>query len=358
MKRLFLPVLFILLLTAAKIGAAPPPREAFDGKLADLTGGLAAERVAAANWFQGLGPDAAGAVQALAESLKSDDPKLVEASAKALGSIGAAASSSIQPLLSALENHPELATMISGSLDRIAPGDPEISRKKGETLLRHVVTLQKQLADLEAILDDPKRLQDLLNTRALAKFQAAEAQSLDTEGLPWKGKEDAKIVVVEFSDFLCPWCKRLSLAFEQFLKQSPLPLKIYHKNYPLEQSCNPNLSRDVHAGSCALALGGICANEQDLFWPYHDKVFALQPKDADVEKVAEIAKDAGLDVATLRSCMDSESAKRKLSSQISEAASLDIHGTPTLFINGKRLENLNNFLQVIQMEAKRLGVQP
>jgi protein-disulfide isomerase/uncharacterized membrane protein len=211
---------------------------------------------------------------------------------------------------------------------------------------------------LQGILDDPKRLEQYFTEKAMREFETGPAQNLALTGTPFKGPENAAIRVVEFSDFLCPFCRQIAGAFANYLPASGNRVAVYFKNYPLEQTCNASLGNTVHPGACTLALGGICAQEQDRFWPYHDKVFSSQLSNPQPKDVVALAGSAGLDAAVFETCLGSQKAKDRLAAEIQEGLKGGVQATPTLFINGKRLPRVNDFLTAIDKESARLGLPP
>ena len=211
--------------------------------------------------------------------------------------------------------------------------------------------------ELQATIDDPDKYQQYQMARAAAEFDAEERNELALDGIPFKGPAGAPIQVVEFSDFLCPFCRNLAGAFSNYMPQSGGKVAIFYKNYPLDQACNPGLSRTLHDGACEIALGAICAHEQGKFWPYHDQIFAQPPHNPSNDDIVRIAASAGLDGDRLRACLDSSDAAAKLEADIQEAKRLEVNSTPSVFINGKRLGQIGSFLQAIESEAKRLGVE-
>lgn len=211
---------------------------------------------------------------------------------------------------------------------------------------------------LQQVLDDPKKLEQYFTDKAMGEFEKAAVQNLPLESTPFKGPENAPIRVVEFSDFLCPYCRSIAGAFANYVPRSGNRVVVYFKNYPLDQACNPALPSTVHAGACTLALGGICAQEQGRFWPYHDKVFASQLNNPQSADVAKLAANAGLDAAAFETCLASQKAKDRLSAEIQEAVRAGVKATPTLFLNGKLLPRLNDFLAGVEKEAARLGLPP
>jgi len=234
-----------------------------------------------------------------------------------------------------------------------APLPPDAQRWQEEARMA-----QEQARRLQEILDDPKKLDQYFAEKAAREFEQGPVRSLDLTGAPFKGAADAPIRVVEFSDFLCPFCRDLARGFAAFLPQSGNRVAIYYKNYPLDQSCNLSLKATVHPGACALALGAVCAHEQGKFWPYHDKVFASPPPNPSVKDVARLAGEAGLNAAALETCAASEKARDRLSAQIAEAQGAGVHSTPTVFINGRQLTRINDFVQMVNKELARLGQPP
>ncbi|HSF15695.1 MAG TPA: vitamin K epoxide reductase family protein [Vicinamibacteria bacterium] len=225
-----------------------------------------------------------------------------------------------------------------------------------EALEAELKQSRAEVHQLRATLDDPEKYQEYQTEKATQQFEKEPVRDVALEGIPFKGPADAPIRVAEFSDFLCPFCRNLAGAFANYMTQSSGQVAIYYKNYPLDQACNPGLSRTLHDGACEVALGAICAHEQGRFWPYHDRVFSSPPTNPSVDDVVGIASAAGLNGDALRQCMGSPAAEQALSAQIQEAKRLEVTSTPTVFINGKKLQQLGGFLAAIESEAKRLGL--
>jgi len=233
-----------------------------------------------------------------------------------------------------------------------APGDDGAAAR----LESQLQAAQARIRELQATLDDPQKFQAYQEQKAAENFERQPRVELDLAGVPSKGPAEAPIRVVEFSDFLCPFCRNLAGAFGGFMPQSQGRVAIFFKNYPLDQACNPVMTRTVHDGACELALGGICAEEQGKFWPYHDRIFAQPPTNPSNDDVVRLATEAGLDGNALRQCLSSPGARAKLDGDITEGRRLEVNSTPTVFVNGKRLEQIGGFLKAIESEAKRLGL--
>ena len=134
------------------------------------------------------------------------------------------------------------------------------------------------------------------------------------------GPEDAKVVVVEFSDFECPFCKRWNDATKQQLIEQYVDTgKVFfvYQDFPLSS----------HHNSQSLALAARCAGEQNKFWEYHDLVFANQGS-LDIGTLKQHASQLGLDTGKFNSCLDNGDAISKVSQDTKEAAEAGGRGTP------------------------------
>jgi protein-disulfide isomerase/uncharacterized membrane protein len=217
---------------------------------------------------------------------------------------------------------------------------------------------QEQARRLQDVLDDPAKLDEYLTQKARRDFDQGPVRTFNLKGVPYKGPAEAPIRVVEFSDFLCPFCRQIAGAFAGYLPQSGNRVVVYFKNYPLDKACNTTLQQTVHAGACFLALGAICANDQGKFWPYHDRVFASPPTNPGVADTVSIAREAGLDAGALEACVNNPATRQRLGAEIAEGVQAQVQGTPALYINGKKLPRLNDFVQTVDREAAKMGLPP
>ena len=217
---------------------------------------------------------------------------------------------------------------------------------------------REQAQKLQATLDDPHKLEEYFSAKAQRDHDAAPVAPIDLANVPMRGPAEAPVTVVEYSDFLCPYCRQLAQALGGFMPQAGGRIKIYFKNYPLESSCNPKLPRSIHTGSCALALGGLCAQNQGKFEAYHDRVFATEMHSAQPSDVLRIAGEAGLNTQAMEGCLDDPKTKAALDAQIAEGNRLGITSTPTVYIDGKKLPQINYFVAIVDKEARKKGSPP
>ena len=167
-----------------------------------------------------------------------------------------------------------------------------------------------------------------------------------------KGAEDSSITIVEFADFLCPVCKKVQEPVKKFLKDFP-DVKFYFFAYPLDGACNSAFSVIGSGLSCQLSKAIICA--KDKAWEFHDFFFENQQlfrtANGNTQKIQqlldEIINNTNLDKAQFELCMNEESTMEKVKLSIQAGNKLKITGTPSFFINGKKLRLHSEDTQLI-----------
>ena len=175
--------------------------------------------------------------------------------------------------------------------------------------------------------------------RVTENLSQQKPRFVEVTNRPFMGAESATLTVVEFSDFLCPYCSKAA----KFLKIAGSghhdKAQFVFRHYPLDKACNPRISSNVHPGACLLAEGAVCAHEQSRFWAYHDIAFEANGKISRsvVEKIAEKIE---LDVNTFNSCLDSGRARKVVTEDINAAIQAGVTATPTLIINGRTLRGV------------------
>jgi protein-disulfide isomerase len=176
---------------------------------------------------------------------------------------------------------------------------------------------------------------------------------------PFMGAAGAKVTLVEFSDFMCPYCATASRYIKLSESANHTTARFVFRHYPLDASCNRRVSTNVHPGACLLAESGVCAAEQNKFWQYHDIAFETKG-DISRDRVQGIAADIGLDVKAFNSCLDSGRGLKVVQEDIEAGINAGIRGTPALFVNGRRLGGvpkpwmLNEILQFGEKNLSQL----
>jgi protein-disulfide isomerase len=217
---------------------------------------------------------------------------------------------------------------------------------------------EQQAKELQATLDDPRKLEAYFAAKAQREYDTTVPVAIDLQNVPFRGPATAPVKVVEYSDFMCPFCRNLAGALSQFVPQAGGRVVVYFKSFPLDKSCNAKLPGSTHPGSCFLALGGVCANLQGKFEAYHDRVFGTELHDPKAVDVARLAGQAGLNTAALEGCLEDPKTREALDVQIAEGNRLGVNATPTLYVNGKKLPRINDFVAVVDKEARKLGFPP
>jgi protein-disulfide isomerase len=181
----------------------------------------------------------------------------------------------------------------------------------------------------------------------------ANLDKLKTQFQPSLGTPGAPVVLVEFSDMQCPHCKEEAKTIRENLIQIyPKQVRLYFKDFPLTS---------IHPWAKAAAMAGRCVfhNNASSFWDYHDWIFAQQdaitPENLR-DKVMEWAKgQKDIDSLQLGRCIDDKATEKEVEASAEEAVALQVDGTPTLFINGRRLPagpDWNTLKRVIDNEIK------
>jgi protein-disulfide isomerase len=164
-----------------------------------------------------------------------------------------------------------------------------------------------------------------------------------TDGFPSIGPADAPITIVEFSDFQCPFCRQWhQQTYQPLLDAYPGKIRIVYRDFPLTT---------IHPNALPAAEAAQCANEQNAFWPYHDKLFSSENLGDDVYK--QYAGELGLDMTKFDECLTNHTYDPYIQSNSDFAQNLGVNSTPTFFINGLAVvgaQPLSVFQQVIDKE--------
>lgn len=145
-------------------------------------------------------------------------------------------------------------------------------------------------------------------------------------------REDADIVIVEFADFQCPYSKEESDVVRRLMTKYGDRVRFEYRDYPLDE---------IHTEATQAALAGRCAQEQGKFWAMHDKLFNSSP-DLTMAVLNDMAVQSGLDGIQFERCMLDGRYRAAVQADLTKAKSLGLRGTPTFFINGKRLAQLGH----------------
>jgi protein-disulfide isomerase len=158
---------------------------------------------------------------------------------------------------------------------------------------------------------------------------------VSTAGRPSRGPADAKVTLVEFVDYQCPFCGQLERdTMPQIEKNYGDKIRIVSRQFPLS----------IHANAMRAALAMECAYQQGKFWPLHDRLFHHQD-DLGEAGLAAQAQQSGLDVARLRTCEKSSRTKATIEKDIAAGRRYGVTGTPAVFINGRLVQGAQPYSQ-------------
>jgi protein-disulfide isomerase len=140
-----------------------------------------------------------------------------------------------------------------------------------------------------------------------------------------KGPENARVTVVEFSDYECPYCRRAEPVVEQMLKEYAGKVRFEYRHFPLES---------IHPKARPAAEAAVCADEQGQFWPYHAQIFAGDASALAQPQLLASAAKVGLDVNAFQACIASGRARTRVDADLAAGKDAGVSGTPAFFVNG------------------------
>jgi protein-disulfide isomerase len=165
------------------------------------------------------------------------------------------------------------------------------------------------------------------------------------------GNPDAPLTIIEYSDFLCPYCTRAALEIVPQIEEEYIAagkVKLVFKHFV------------VHGEEAALAAGAAqCASEQNAFWAYHDMLYLNEGNvDFSIENLKQFAEELGLDTESFNACLDSEEYMDKLVADVDEARRRGINSTPTFYVGQTSVvgaKPYSEFKTAIEAELAKLG---
>ena len=209
--------------------------------------------------------------------------------------------------------------------------------------------------DLDAIRDSQKVIQNELEAIKKLLERGAAAPSapaafkeavLNIDGSPTMGNKDAKVTIVEFSDYQCPFCGRnFKQTFPQILGDYIKSGKVRYifRDFPLES---------IHPLAFKASEAALCAGEQGKYWEMHDALFSNQTKLAPADLLAH-AKSVGADEGKFQACLASGRQAEKIRVDLAEGRKLGITGTPGFFLG---LSQPN--AKTVKVTKNIIGAQP
>lgn len=173
-----------------------------------------------------------------------------------------------------------------------------------------------------------------------------------------KGPADAAVVVVEFSNLLCPHCMHLAEGLAEARESMGDDLRYHFKHFPMDAKCNRG-ARGSGSLACEAHVAVVCAQRMGKGWAMHDKVFAHQ-RSLTPDIFARLAGEIGVDVEAFGACMGDPSAMDEVKADVEQGIALGVHGTPVWFANGWRENGARDpqTLEAILRERLRQAQKP
>ncbi|MDP2586012.1 MAG: DsbA family protein, partial [Candidatus Levybacteria bacterium] len=143
-----------------------------------------------------------------------------------------------------------------------------------------------------------------------------------------KGNANAKVTLVVYSDFECPFCQKFHPTTQELLKAYGDKIRLVFRHYPLP--FHANAQKEAEAAECIAELGG-----NDLFWKYVDVVFERTTATGtgiELDKLGPMATELGVNQEAFQTCLDSGKYEKLIKESITEGQSAGVNGTPSTFI--------------------------
>lgn len=188
---------------------------------------------------------------------------------------------------------------------------------------------------------------DLARTRRASLF--GEPVKLTLAGAPARGPANARITIVEFSDFQCPYCRVAAANVIAVAKRFPNDVRLVFKQFPLEPTSPAALA----------AQAALAAHAQGKFWELHDKIFS-NPRAVSRAMLLTWGREIGLDMRRFTAELDSGKFRRQVDTEVREGSAAGVTGTPSFFINGRHYRGSmdpETVAPILDEELKKISTQ-
>src|SRR3990172_412896 len=189
----------------------------------------------------------------------------------------------------------------------------------------------------ETVIKNAKDAADKTSSKQPQSNPSSTIISVSLDDDPVKGDPNAPITIVEFSDFQCPFCARfftdtLPLIEKNYIETGKV--KFVYRDFPIPS---------IHQNAIPAAIAAECADEQGMFWEYHDKILENQIlwQDLDNQNVVrtfeQFAKELALDTDSFNTCLESAKYLDEVQNDLNEGVSYGVTGTPGFFIGNEKI---------------------
>lgn len=193
---------------------------------------------------------------------------------------------------------------------------------------------------------DPPVLGNVANSAAAQEDAATVA--VDPGNAPSQGPASAKVVVIEFGDFECPYCDEEEPIVAQMLTDYAGVVRFVFKEFPLTA---------IHPHAELAAQAALAANAQGMFWPFHDTLYANQSALARAD-LDGYASTLGLNLTRFDAALDQGSFTAAVAADVAQGRSVGVHETPTFFVNGIAVLGAVPYAQLRSVIDGQLAANP
>jgi protein-disulfide isomerase len=220
-------------------------------------------------------------------------------------------------------------------------------RFKDQTLDQVKENVKRQLVAQKAMVFRNNLMDRLKEDAKIQVFITRPTISVSVDDDASKGKKDAKVTIIEFTDFQCPFCARARPTVNQIVETYGDKVQYVLRDFPL----------NFHPLAQKAAEAAECAGEQDKYWEYSDLLWANQ-KALSVADLKKYAQEAKLDTGKFDQCLDSGKMAEEVNKDMADGSKAGVTGTPSFFINGQMLTGarpFEQFKEVIDLELATGG---
>lgn len=200
------------------------------------------------------------------------------------------------------------------------------------------------LAKLETVVANQEEIKKVFGGRKRPQIDFNKIHDFPVGSSAIKGKKDAKVTIVEFSDFQCPYCSKLQPMIKEVLGMYPDTVNLVYKDFPLS----------FHKQAKNAAKAARAAGEQGKYWEMHDMIFD-NFNNLSEAKFEEFATKLKLDIGKFKADYSSNKYDKLITEDINLGRKAGVTGTPTLYIGGKRMRgrSINDFKAMIDASLKK-----
>lgn len=234
-----------------------------------------------------------------------------------------------------------VAAEVDGKLDRVSEAEVDAFYEKGKAQIRQpkerVAGQIRRYLAMEDFVETLRVASDVeIHTEPFRVAVAADG--------PAAGPADAKVTVIEFSDFECPYCRQAASAVEKLRETHADSVRLVYRQFPLES---------IHPRARKAGEASLCADEQGKFWEMHDRIFA--EKDIAADRLRAFAADLGLDTEAFGTCLDSGRHGETIDRDLEAGRRVGVERTPTFFINGRYITGAPTYEALVEVVDEELA---